>query len=131
MPTPQLGWQPQQSDAPVSRRPVHQVGPVAEGGHERDREPVARRLAKADLVLDVVGEVRKRVALRLAPLIGDRLVAAGKGDRLEGKEGDLLGIVQRELNDASNLLVIDAVDDRRDRHDVHSRVVAGFQSRAA
>ena len=64
-------------------------------------EPVAGGLAHAGLVLHVVREVRERVALCLAALVGDVLVAAGEADRLEG-EGrlDLLRVVERELDDA-------------------------------
>ena len=118
MPTPQFGWQPQRQLAPLRRRAVHQVGPVGEGAHERDREPVADRLADAGLVLHVVRQVRQRVALRRAALVGDFLVAAGERHRLEREEGDLLRIVERELDDAADLLVVDAVDDRDDRDDV-------------
>ncbi len=95
------------------------------------REPVARRLAEARLVLHVVRQVRQRVALRCAALVGDFLVAAGEGDRLEREEGDRLRVVERELDDAADLLVVDAVDDRDDRHDVDAVRVAGSRSRAA
>ena len=43
-------------------------------------------------------------------------------DRLEAQEADLLGIVECELDDAANLLVVDAVDDCRYGNDVD----AGF-----
>jgi hypothetical protein len=46
-----------------------------------------------------VRQVRERVALGGAALVGDGFVAAGEGDRLEGEEGNLLGIVERELDD--------------------------------
>src|SRR6266436_6885347 len=59
----------------------------------------------------------KRIALRLAPLVGDRFVASGETYRLERQEADLLGIVERELNDFSDLLVVNAVHDRDDWHD--------------
>ena len=81
------------------------------------------RLAQARLVLHVVRHVAQRVALRLAALVAHCLVAAGKRHRLEAQEVDLLRIVQRELDDVPNLLVVDAVDDRRHRHDVHARFV--------
>ena len=107
--------------APVAIRPVHQVGPVGERRHERDREPVAQRLADAGLVLHVVRQVRQRVALRLPALGRDLLVAAGERHRLEREEVDLARVVERELDDAADLLVVDAVDDRDDRHDVDAR----------
>ena len=104
--------------APLAVRPVDEVGPVGERAHERDREPVARRLADAGLVLHVVRQVRQRVALRRAPLRRHFLVAAGEGHRLEREEVDLLRVVERELDDAADLLVVDAVDDRDHRDDV-------------
>ena len=55
--------------APLRARPVHEIGPVGERAHERDREPVADRLADPGLVLHVVRQVRQRVALRRAPLV--------------------------------------------------------------
>ena len=61
---------------PLSIRPVDDVGPVGERAHERNREPVAERLADAGLRLHVVRQVRQRVALRLAAFVGDFLVAA-------------------------------------------------------
>ena len=103
---------------PLAIRPVDDVGPVGEGAHERDREPVAQRLADAGLRLGVVRQVRQRVALRLAPLGGDLFVAAREADRLERQEVDLLRVVERELDDPAHLLVVDAVDDRDDRDDV-------------
>ena len=102
---------------------VRHVGPVGEAAHERDREPVADRLADARLVLHVVRQVRQRVALRVAALVGDFLVAACERDGLEGEEVDLLRVVEGELDDAADLLVVDAVDDRDDRHDVDASLV--------
>ena len=102
---------------------MREVGPVAEGAHEADGEPVAGRLAESGLALHVVRQVAQRVALRLATLVGDLFVAAGEGNRLEGEEGDALRIVERELDDAAHLLVVDAVDDRGDRNDVDAGAV--------
>src|SRR4029450_10724859 len=44
--------------APGRRRPVHEVAPVGERAHERDREPIANRFADARLRLHVVRQVR-------------------------------------------------------------------------
>ena len=109
--------------APIRLRPVRQIGPIGEGAHERDREPVADRFAQSDLILHVVRQVRQRVALRLAALVGDFFVAAGERNRLEAEERDDLRIVEREADHRSNLLVVDAVDDRDDRDDLDTRVV--------
>ena len=108
--------------APLRIRSVNRVGPVGEGAHERDREPVAHRLAETRLVLHVVRQVRQRVALRRAALGRHFLVAAGERHRLERQEVDLARVVERELDDASDLLVVDAVDDRHDRDDVDAVV---------
>src|SRR5438874_5117443 len=99
---------------------MHQIGPVAEGGHERNREPVALGFAKAGLTFYVVGEMRKRVALRFAAIVGDGFVAASEADRLERQEADLLRIIQRELNDATDLLVVNAVDNCHHRNNFNA-----------
>ncbi len=104
--------------APSGLGAVDQIAPIGEGGDERNREPVARRLAESGLVFDVVRQVGKRVALGGAALVGDGFVAAGERHRLEREERNLLGVVQRELNDAAHLLVVDAVDDGDHRDDV-------------
>ena len=116
--------------APLGGGPVNQIGPIGEGAHKADGEPVALRLAHAHLRLDVVRHVRERVALGHAALVGDVLIAAGKADRLEAEEADLLGIVERELDDAAHLLVVDAVHDRGHRDDIHAgfvQVIDGLQ----
>ena len=118
MPIPQLGWQPQLSWPQSAVGSVNQIGPIREGAHERDREPVAGGFAHADLILHVVRQVRQRVALGVAAFVGDLFVAARERNRLEGEEGDFLRIVERELDDAADLLVVDAVDDGDDRNDV-------------
>ena len=120
---PQFGMAAARELTEFAVGPVHDVGPVGERAHERDREPVARGLADADLVLHVVGEVRQRVALRGAALRRDFLVAARERHRLERQEVDALRVVERELDDAADLLVVDAVDDGDDRHDVDAGAV--------
>src|ERR1019366_3746567 len=63
------------------------------------------------------------VALRHAAFVRNLFVAAGKADRLEAEEVDLLGILEGELDDAAYLLVVDAVDDAGDGDDVHAGLV--------
>ena len=110
--------------APIpSRRRATTSAQSVKRAHERDREPVAHRLADAGLVLHVVREVRQRVALRARRSSRDLLVAAGERHRLEREEVDLLRVVERELDDAADLLVVDAVDDRDDRDDVDAGAV--------
>ena len=108
--------------APLGVGSVDEVGPVREGAHEADGEPVAGRLAEAGLGLDVMREMAQRVALGLATLVGDVFVAASKADRLKAEEADRLRVVEGELDDAADLLVVDAVDDGRHRDDID----AGF-----
>jgi hypothetical protein len=55
----------------IKRHHAVMFGLLLEVGFAGAELLVAGRLAEADLVLDVVGEVRKRVTLRLTPLIGD------------------------------------------------------------
>src|SRR5256885_5583885 len=97
---------------------MYQVSPIAESGHERDGEPVADGLADSGLVLHVVRQVRERVTLRFAALVGNRFVASGEADRLEREEADDLWIIERELDDAPNLLVVHAIHDGGDGYDV-------------
>ena len=80
--------------------------------------------------LDVVGHVRERVALRHAALFGNVFVAARKADRLEREERDLLGIVEGEFDDAAHLLVVDAVHDGGNGHDLDAgfmQIINGLQ----
>ena len=123
MPMPQFGWQPQESWPQSCSGPWTRSAQSEKVLMKRDGEPVAGGLAETGLVRHVVREVRERVALRVAALVGDGLVAAGEGDRLEGEEGDLLGVVERELDDAADLLVVDAVDDGHDGDDVDAGLV--------
>src|SRR5207248_8963888 len=60
----------------------------------------------------------------------DGFVAAGEADRLKTKEANFLRVVQSELNDASDLLVVNAVDDGHDGNDFDSggvQVINGLQ----
>ncbi len=116
--------------APLGRGPVNEVGPVREGAHERDWEPVALGNAEADLVLHIVRHMREGVALGETALVGDVFVAAREADRLEREEADLLRVVEGELNNAAHLLVVDAIDDRGDWDDFDAgfmQVVDGLQ----
>src|SRR5271165_5321171 len=116
--------------APILVGTVNQVGPIGEGAHERNGEPVAGGLAQSGLALHVVREVRERVALRVTALVGDFFVAAGERNRLERQERDSFGVVERELNDASDLFVVEVVDDGDHRHDLDAgpvQVLNGLQ----
>src|SRR5438105_1751909 len=67
-------------------------------------------------------QVRQRVALLQTTLSGNRLVSSGKRNRLERQEGNLFWVVESEPNDRSDLIIIDAVDQRRNQYDLN----AGF-----
>ena len=115
---------------PVAIGPMDKIRPVREGRHEGDGEPVTHRLAESGLILDVVRQMRQGVPLRLATLVRNLFVAAGEADGLEGEEVDLLRVVERELDDAANLLVVDAVNDAGDGNDIDAclmQVVDGLQ----
>src|SRR5207244_11236976 len=63
---------------------------------------------------------RQRVALGLAAIVRDGLVASGERHGLERKERNLLGIVERESHHRAHLLIVDAVYDRDHGNDVHA-----------
>src|SRR5579884_1387263 len=73
---------------PIRTGSVYVIGPVGEGAHEREREPVACRLAETRLILHVVSEMRQGVALCRTALVGDCFVAARERNRLERAERD-------------------------------------------
>ena len=108
--------------SPIGAGPVDEIGEIGERSHQRKREPVARRFGDADLVFHVIGQVRQRVTLPQPAFRRDVFVAAGERNRLERDESDLLRIVHRKPDDRTHLIVIDAVDQRRDQNDVN----AGF-----
>ena len=97
---------------------MNQIRKIGEGAHQRKREPIARRLGDTHLILHVVRQMRKRIALLQTTLGSDLFIAAGERNRLEGKEGNLLRIVHREADDRSHLIVIDAVNQRGDQNDL-------------
>src|SRR5207249_5964440 len=50
-------------------------------------------------------------------------IAAVKGDRLEGNESNLLGVVHREANDRPDLVVIHPIDECYHKNDFNPRFV--------
>ena len=85
MPVPQFGWQPQLSwpqSLFLSSTCIRSAQSL-KVDMKLNREPVAGRFAQAGLTFHVVREMRQRVALRLAAIVGDGFVASGKADRLE------------------------------------------------
>ncbi len=106
---------------PLSLRTMYQIRKVSKRAHQRKREPVACRFSDTDLVLHVMREVRQRVALLQTTLLSNLFVATGERNRLERQERDLLRIIQSEANDRTNLIVVDAVHERGDEHDLNTR----------
>src|SRR5436190_2182318 len=77
-----------------------------------------------------MGQMAKGITLGLAALVGNFFIPPGERNRLEAQEADGLGIIQRELNDAAHLLIIDAVHDGGDRNDIYAglmQVIDGAQ----
>ena len=102
------------------------VREARKGADEGDGEPVAGRLDLADLLADVLGKMRKRVALAETAFRSDVFVAASEGNRLEADEGDFLGIFHRELHDRTDLVVVHVVDDGDHEHDFDTGFVHVF-----
>ena len=75
MRVPQLGSHPQESSTPivVAVLGVHEVSPIAEGGHEADRGTNHARARRDRFDFLRRGKMRERVALRVW---GDRSVMA-------------------------------------------------------
>ena len=123
MPDPQSGWQPQfrwpnAALEPCTRSAQSPNVVIIEIGNQSrcgSLMPVCRLMSWARSAM--------RVALRRAPLVRDLLVAPRERHRLERDERDLLRVVEGELDDAPDLLVVDAVDDRRHEHDVDAVLV--------
>ena len=109
--------------APIGAGSVNQVREVRERAHQRKREPVACRFGDTDLGLHVVGQMRQRVSLAQPAFRGDVFIAAGERHRLERDERDLLGIVHREPDDRTHLIVVHAVDQRDDQNDFDAGLV--------
>ena len=63
-------------------------------------------------------EVAQRVSLRAPHFIAHVFVAAREAHRLEADDGDLVGVRDGKVEDGADLIVIDAVDDGDDEHDV-------------
>ena len=122
MPMPQFGWQPQLNwphsrFGPCTRSAQSEKVLMKEIGNQS-------RVGSPRPVWFFTSCARCR-ACSAAPSRRSSVMASSrpvKRNRLEAEEGDLLRIVERELDDAAHLLVVDAVDDRDHRHDVH----AGF-----
>src|SRR5437016_14542385 len=67
-----------------------------------------------------MGQMAKRIALRLSAFVGNLFIASGKRNRLEAEEADGLGIIERELDNAAYLLIVDAVHDGGDSNDIYT-----------
>ena len=70
--------------------------------------------------------MRQRIALGVAFLVGDVLVAPGERYRLERDEADLVAVLECELDDRSDLIVVDGVHDRDDQAHIDSGGVEIF-----
>src|SRR6185436_17348985 len=100
---------------------MHEIRKIRERAHQRKRKPIACRLSDANLVFNVVREVRKRVALLQTAILRDLFVATRKRNRLKRQERDLLWIVESETNDRADLVIVDTVDQGRNQYDFNTR----------
>src|SRR6202171_1571433 len=64
--------------------------------------------------------MRQCVPLLQTPLCRNRLIAPRKGNRLEGKEGNLLWVIQGEANNRAYLIIIDSVDQGSDQYNLYA-----------
>src|SRR5687767_13635454 len=99
---------------------MNEVSEIGESTHQRKRKPITRRLGDTNLVLHIVGQVRKRVALLQPAVFSDLFVTSRERNRLERKESNLLGIVQSESNNRADLIVVDSIYQRGNKHDFDS-----------
>src|SRR5271166_4196911 len=110
VPTPQFGWHPQLTmphcaSGPLTKSAKSANAPNIEMGNQ------SRVGSVMPVCFFTAGKVRQRVALAQTALRGDVLIAPGKGNRLEGHEGDLLGILAREVHNGANLVVVHVIHD--------------------
>src|SRR5436305_8968207 len=87
------------------------------------REPVTSWLRNADLIFHIMRQMGKRVTLLQASLRRNCFVTAGKRNRLKGKESNFLRIVERKTNDRSDLIIVNAINQRGHEHNLNSRLV--------
>src|ERR1700686_1806068 len=65
----------------------------------------------------------KRVSLLQTPVGGNRLVTTSKRNRLERKKRNLLWVIQCKADDRSNLIIVNAVYQRRDQNNLYPSLV--------
>ena len=115
VPIPQSGWQPHFRRAPVGTRALEQVGDIRKCSRRRERVPVAQRFGGAGLRLEVVREMRQRIAPGMTFRVADLFVAPGERYRLKRDEADFVAVLECELDDRADLIVVDGVHDRDDQ----------------
>src|SRR5476649_1411214 len=108
---------------PLGLRPVNQIREICERSHQRQWKPIPRWFSDAHLVLHIVREMRQRISLLQAPLSSNCFIAAGERDWLKRKERNLFGIIQRESDNRTNLIVVDSVNQGRDQNDLDTSLV--------
>ncbi len=102
--------------APRSISALQHVHHARERRIGRKREPIAQRLnVSVELIFQIVRHARERVAPLLAHLVGDIFVAAGERNRLERDRLNLVDVLRGKLDDLTDAVVVDVVDDRRQR----------------
>src|ERR1043165_768561 len=102
---------------------MNQICKVGKRTHQREREPVTSRFGDTNLVLHVMSQMRQCISLLQTTFGSDRFVTTGERNRLERKQRNLLGIIQREPNYRTDLVVVDSVYQRRDQDDLNTGLV--------
>ena len=126
VPTPQLGWQPQESEPhcdslplTISAKPANVL--MKEIGNQSRVGSIL-----PTCWLTSFAKVRERVALAQTALGSNVFVAAGEGNRLEADERNFLRVLHGELHDRAHLVVVHVVDDGYHQHDFDARFVHVF-----
>src|SRR5688500_7619527 len=102
---------------------MDQISKICKGTHQGKREPVARRFSDTDLLLHIVRQVRKSVALLQTTLRRDLFVTAGERNWLKRQKRDLLRVIQCEANNRADLVVVDSVYESCHQHNLNTSFV--------
>src|SRR4029079_15638077 len=106
--------------SPFRSGSVNEIRKISKSADQRNRERIAARFGQAGLLLHIVCKMRKRIALCQTAFIADFFIASSKRHRLECDKRNLLWVRSCELDDWSNLIVIDSVNERYHQDDFHS-----------
>ena len=110
---------------------MQQIHHAGEGAVGRQGKPVSQGLpVGGQLALEVLGHLRKGVALGVSRAVFDVFIPAGEGHGLEGDGLNLVDVASRKIDDGSDSPVVDAVDDGGHQSGFHAdfgHVLDGLQ----